>query len=197
MKFLSYPIIGILLISTLFLSGTHVKYAPHYFMAYIVQDGVVLPIDEHVVKVKKKPFVIVVDMPDKTGVFVNSSFHSSTFNSALKNAKTSSLRGFEEVAMYESWGNPWNEILISQNRPMYWFIDSKAKNRFSDYEHVNERYLCNRNVEVFYDTKEHLEIPAQQMDKSVYFTFLKFSVEGDNYRKKEVMRHEFKIEWVD
>jgi hypothetical protein len=197
MKKLSIQTISILVISMLFLSANHVKYAPHYFMAYIVQDGVILPIDEHVVKVKKKPFVIVLDMPDKSGVFVNAAFQSSTFNSALRNAETSSLKGFDEVAMYESWGNPLAEVLISQNRPMFWFIDSRANNRFSDYEHVNERYLCNRNVKVFYDTKEHVEIPIQQMRKPVFITFLKFSAEGENYRKKELMRHEFKIEWID
>ena len=197
MKLVFLKFLGILLISISFIGMAPSKYAPHYFMAYIVQDGIVLPIDKHVVKVKRKPFVIVLDMPDKTGVFVNAAFQSSTFNAALRNAEISSLKGFTTIAMYEGWGNPLNEILISPNQPSYWFIDSKLNNRFTDYEFVNERYLCNREVNVFYDTKSQKELSVEQMNKSVYFTFLKFTIEGDNYRKKEVMRHEFKIEWID
>ncbi len=177
--------------------GTVSKYTAHHFMAYIVQDGKQIPIENHIAKVKKAPFKVVVDMPDKTGVFVNISNEGGTFHSGLKNVSASKLKGFSKPAIYEYWKNSNKELLISKTKPNFWFIETAAKSRFSSYEKVNGRYICSREVEQLYDVDLHKKVPLGEVKGDVYFTFIKFEANGENIRNRELMRHNFKIKWID
>ena len=60
-------VIAIVLVSLLFVSASPVTklagYPKHHFNAYIIQDGKQLNIDQHVVRVKRAPFQIILDMP--------------------------------------------------------------------------------------------------------------------------------------
>lgn len=179
------------------LGATPPKFPAHHFKAYIVQDGQQLPIKYHVVQVKRKPFQIIVDMPDKEGVFVNASFSKNTYKNALKNVPFKDLNGFSEAAIYEVWKNPNKELLVSNTKPCFWFIESRLNHRFSDYEWVNKRYICTRQVDVIYDVNVHEEVDFKQLDAPMYLTFIKFKKIGEDFRGEELMRHEFKIEWVD
>jgi len=173
------------------------KFPAHHFKAYIVQDGKQLPINYHVVDVKRKPFQIVVDMPDKEGVFVNVSFSKNTYKNALKNVPFKDLNGFSEAAIYEVWKNPNNELLVSNTKPCFWFIESRLNHRFSDYEWVNNRYICTRQVNTIYDVNLHKEVDFRDLSTPMYLTFIKFKKIGDDFRGEELMRHEFKIQWID
>lgn len=173
------------------------KFPAHHFKAYIVQDGKQLPINYHVVDVKRKPFQIVVDMPDKEGVFVNVSFSKNTYKNALKNVPFKDLNGFSESAIYEVWKNPNNELLVSNTKPSFWFIESRLNHRFSDYEWVNNRYICTRQVNAIYDVNLHKEVDFRDLSTPMYLTFIKFKKIGDDFRGEELMRHEFKIQWID
>ena len=186
-----------LAIILLVINASFVTYPPHFFMAYIVQDGVRLPIDEHVVKVKKAPFKIVLDLPNKKGVFVHVSYNKTTYSKALRNGELASLPGFEKVAIYERWNNPERTLFMADQQPMYWFIESKSKSRFSNYEIINDRYICERKVSSIYDIDVHKNRSLSNMNSPVYITFMKFEEQDENYRYKELMRHEFKIDWVD
>ena len=180
-----------------FIQGTTSRTTPHHFMAYIIQDGKQLPIEKHVVQAKKSPFQIVIDMPETKGVFVSASFKPNTYNPALKNVEVSKLPGYKDVAIYELWKNPNNELFVEGSTPSFWFINSPSKHRFSYYEKINNRFICTREVEKFYDLDKHNEISFSKIKNSLYLTFVKFEREGDNYRSKELMRHNFKIEWID
>lgn len=166
-------------------------------MAYVVQDGKQIPIENHVALVRKAPFKIVVDMPDRNGVFVSISKEASTFQSGLKNIPASKLKGFSEPAIFEYWKNSSNELLISKTKPNFWFIESAAKSRFSSYEKVNGRFICSRDVQHLYDVDLHEEISLSEVKGDLYLTFIKFEVEGDNARSRELMRHNFKIKWME
>jgi hypothetical protein len=185
------------MVSSLFISANPAGYPKHHFNAYIIQDGKQLSIDQHVVKVKRAPFQIIVDMPDKKGVFVSASFFRDTFKQALRNVSSNDLPGFSKEALFELWKNPNNELLVSSNNPNFWFIETPANHRFSSYEYVNNRYLCSRTVDFIYDIDMHKNKSLANMDMSLYLTFIKFEPDEENYRSKELMRHEFKIEWVD
>lgn len=173
------------------------QYPAHHFSAYVVQDGKRLNINQHIVKVKRKPFDIVVDMPDKEGVFVSIAFNRKTYKAALDNVLWTDLLGFQNTALPELWGNPKGELLVSDFSPYYWYIDSKIFHKFTDYDRINNRYICHRRVEVLYDMDVHKYRPLDKIGMSLYLTFIKFKPEGDNARAEELMRHEFKIQWVD
>ena len=173
------------------------QYPPHHFSAYIVQDGKRLSTYHQVVKVKRKPFEIVVDMPDKEGVFVSIAFNRKTYNKALENGVWQDLLGFKNPALPELWGNPEKELLVSDFSPYYWYIESRLKNKFSGYDKINNRYVCSRTVDVLYDVDVHKQRPLETIGMSLYFTFIKFRVEEDNARAEELMRHHFKIQWID
>jgi hypothetical protein len=189
--------LGVLVCCGVGIQGTTSRVTGHHFKAYIIQNGIQLPIEQHVVKLKRAPFQIVVDMPDKEGVFISASFNSGTYKQALKNVSSSKLNSFSEVAIYELWKNPNNELFVEGTHPQFWFIDSPSKSRFNSYEKVNGRYICNRSVDHFYDMDAHIEIPVSETNRPLFLTFIKFSVEGENYRSQELMRHSFKVEWED
>jgi hypothetical protein len=167
------------------------------FSAYVLQNGVRIPIDQHIVKLKRSEFDIIVDMPNKEGVFINISYSSNTYNGALKNTPVNDLKGFTEVAFFELWKNQNQELLVSDIQPNFWFIDSRANHRFSSYEWVNNRYISTRKVSKIYDTNKNIGYNVTEAKKPLYLTFIQFDSEGDNFRKKELMRTEFKIEWID
>ncbi len=173
------------------------QYPEHHFAAYVMQDGVRLNTDHQVVKVKRKPFVIIVDLPDKEGVFVNISFNNNTFNQALENIPVRKLDGFKNTGLPELWRNPNGEIFVSDESPCYWFIETKYINKFSEYQYINKRYYCRREVFRFYDMDVHEEKHLYSMISPVYFTLIKFKSIEDNKRSSELMRHAFKIEWID
>lgn len=167
------------------------------FSAYIMQDGKRLEINQHVVQVKRKTFNVVVDMPDQNGVFVSVAFNHKTFKNALKNIPAEHLPGFSNSAMSEKWLNQNNELMVSDFSPNYWFIDSRLEHRFTDYEIINDRYWCYRTVDILYDADVKKQRELSKVEMPLYLTFITFSKDGDNSRANELMRHEFKIEWVD
>lgn len=171
--------------------------AKHHFSAYIMQDGQQIPIDQHIAKVRRAPFSIVIEMQDKEGVFVSGSFNSSTYSQAIKNIPSNKLEGFKKEAIYELWKNPDNELLIEGQNPNFWFIDSPTEHRFSSYEKVNGWIICERKVSHFYDLEKHQRLELSNVSKPLYLNFIKFKQEGENYRSLELMRHGFKIEWID
>lgn len=177
--------------------GSHTRNNPYRFSAYIVQNGKQLYIDEHVVKVKKEPFQIVMDLPDRDGIFVNASFSDKTFNQLLTNVPWKKISGFSEVAIQEVWNNPTGELMVSKTRPSYWFIHSEKHHRFTSYEFLNERYLCIRDVNFLYDMETKKEVAIKDVNRPLYLGFIKFATLEDNRRASEIMRHEFKIEWID
>ena len=177
--------------------GSHTLNNPYRFSAYIVQDGEKLYIDEHVVKVKKAPFQIVMDLPDREGVFVNASFSEKTFNQLLTNVRWEKISGFSKVAIQEVWNNPTGELIVSKTQPCYWFIHSERHHRFTSYEHLNERYMCIRDVNFFYDLENKKEVAIEDVNTPLYLGFIKFATLGENRRASEIMRHELKIEWIE
>ena len=187
----------LLFISLLSINASNTDVVPHYFMAYVIQGGKQLYIDKHVVKVKKAPFQVVVDMFEKDGVFVYASFNGETYEKGIQNTSVQNLYGFKNTAIYEVWKNPNEELCIDGNSPNFWFIDSPTKHRFTSYENINGRYLCVRNINHFYNMKTGQEIDVKNVNGPLYFTFIKFKQEGANYRSKELMRHGFKIELED
>lgn len=193
-----FQTIGFALFFGIFMLGaTTIPSSENHFSAYLVQNGKQLPIDHHVVKAKKAPFQIVVDMSDKEGVFVNISFSKETYAKALKNVNADQLPGFSKVAIYENWNNPMNELLVSTTQPNFWFVETPAKSKFNSHQNINNRYLCIRKAECIYDLDLHQNMPIEKLKKPLYFSFIKFTAQGDNFRWKELMRHNFRIEWVD
>tara|TARA_R110002050_G_scaffold297339_2_gene458633 strand:+ start:49555 stop:50184 length:630 start_codon:yes stop_codon:yes gene_type:complete len=189
--------VGVIVLIGLGLTSFTAHYPKSNFSAYIIQNGKRLPIDKHVVQLKREPFEVVVDMPDKNGVFVNVSFNAGTYNGALRNVQVADLKGFQNVAMYEVWKNPNQELLVSDDQPSYWFIDSRINHRFSYYDWVNNRYIGTREVQYVYDVNMNIKYEIKDVKKSLYLTFIQFYTENENYRAKELMRHEFKIEWIN
>lgn len=187
--------IGLAAIVVLLFNGTTRYISPNHFIAYIVQDGKQLPIDNHIVKAKKAPFKIVIEMQDTKGVFVSASLHSSTYNQSARNVAPDKLPGFRDVAIYEVWKNPTNELIIEGKMPNFWFIESPSKHRFTSYEKVNGSYVCSRNVKSLYDIEKQSSVSLETISKPLYLTFIKFKPEAEDYRSEELMRHGFKIEW--
>lgn len=190
-KVLIISVLGVMCI------GAIPSYEEVRFSTYIVQNGKRLEVNQHVVEVKRSSFEIVFDMPDSEGVFVNTSFNPKTYQQVLSNIAVKNIQGFKSTAMAEMWRNPNGELLVSDNKPSFWFIDSAKKHRFSSYHKVNERFLCERHVDVLYDVDNHKGITLSSVIQPLYLSFIKYIPNSEGTRGREMMRHELKIVWVD
>ena len=190
-KVLIISVIGIICI------GANSSYEEVRFSTYIVQNGKRLEINQHVVEVKRASFEIVFDLPDSEGIFVNSSFNPKTYQQVLSNVPVKSISGFSKTAMVEMWKNPNGELLISNTKPSFWFINSAKEHRFSSYHKLNERFICTRKVAVLYDVDNHKEIKLSEVNLPLYLSFIKYIPNSENSRGREMMRHELKIVWTD
>lgn len=185
----------ILLFSYCALNGQSVQ--GNRFSAYILQYGKKVDIKNHALSINRDTFEIVVDAPDRGGVFVHVSFHDSTFVAVRDNRPFNSIPNFQSPAIFEMWRNPLNELLICEKQPQYWFIDSPHKHRFNHYELRNGRYVCTKVISQVYDVDFQTVIPLEMLDAPIYLSFVSFRFSEDNRRAEEIMRHELVINWKD
>jgi hypothetical protein len=165
------------------------------FSAYVMQYGKKVPIQDHALTLARDSFSVVIDMPTKEGVFVHASFNSDTYYMVLDNVPYAQIPNFQPVALFEMWNNPYQELIVTNERPQYWFIESSKKHRFSYYNNINGRYLCVKNVHQLYDPEQQMVVPLNQVKQPLFLSFISFSTAGGNRRVDEIMRHELIIRW--
>lgn len=190
--------IGIIIILLCSYTAIHAQMVQgNRFSAYVVQHGKKIEIKDHALTIYRDTFEIVVDAPNRGGVFVHVSFYDSTFVAVRDNKPFNKISNFQSPAIFEMWGNPYHELLICENKPQYWFIDSPRKHRFNHYEQRNGRYLCTKVIGQVYDVDYQTVIPLMMLDVPLYLSFVSFRLSGDDRRAEEIMRHEFMINWKD
>lgn len=195
MHLVKNTILLILLLGQLISHGQSVQ--GNRFSAYIKQHNKQIEIVDHQLFIQRDTFEIVVDLPTKYGVFVHASFYDSTMIQVRDNRIFSEISNFQSPAIFEMWRNPFNELLICDSKPQYWFIESSQKHRFSSYENRNGRLYCVKKIAQFYDLEHQTVIPLAMIDSPIFVSFISFSPAGDDRRSEEIMRHEFVIRWLD
>lgn len=169
------------------------------YKVFFHQEGEKIEIADHQVFLKKKPFVIEIEMSKKMGIFLHASFKAKTYKMAIKNEHIGKLQVFNEKGMIEEKHNPNKTLLINDDAPSYWFYSSEDNNRFDrtvkdEYSHqVN----CFRTVKTMIDQNSNEIIEVEEAFEPVYMVFMATEVGNNSINKIEVQREFIEINWID
>ncbi|MCU0428988.1 MAG: hypothetical protein MUF42_03370 [Cytophagaceae bacterium] len=166
------------------------------FHVLIEQGGVIITPNNGEINLKKGEFNIVFELSEPMGVLVNGSFQETTYERAVKGKPKSDLPGFENTGMAEGLLNPDKEIFISNDAPNYWFYDDKENNRFNSVEVVNEKLICKRIIQNFYEVETKKNIKVENVSKPLYLVFISYRQGKSIVDEIETKREWVKINWI-
>lgn len=141
-----------------------------------------------VIKLKKEPFVIAVELNKLDGVFVNSSFDSVVYQGALQR----NLPDFQTIGWKVSVETEFNkdqELLIQdQESYCYWFYDPKEYDwhRFdSVIVRKGSTIIGTKTVRQFYSLDQGKNLTLMEIPKKLYLTF--FSINGSFNKENAIL----------
>lgn len=206
MKFIKISLTILILISIMTLNvykDNHHALASgeKHFAIEIMQDGKEIPIRGHYVKLKKKPFTLIVYLTDKkdSNILVNASFDPGSFENARTGKNINEIAGFEETGMAEESMNKDRTLMISKSAPHYWYYESYKDHRFNGITRMNGELKCRRTVEKIMirdTTREYVDIEKINQNE-IYFVFMKAKWNKDFTKRTELQRDYLKIMFVD
>ncbi|MGE5528801.1 MAG: hypothetical protein ACM3X6_06635 [Patescibacteria group bacterium] len=115
------------------------------FTVGVEQDGKAARIRDHQVKLRKKPFVLVINLPEPGGVYVHASLDPGCFMNARARKSLAEVTNPGNVAA-ESAFNPDKLLYLGGNITQYWYYASEADHRFDTAVRKGEAIVCRRTV---------------------------------------------------
>ena len=176
----------------------HATEDPKFEISFVQNGQTIKPV-HGVIKLKKQPFAVQVDMTKKMHLMVAASQKSKVYKTAMKNEHIHEMSIFAEKGMVEGKFNPEKNILLSDKQPNYWYFSTEKSNRFDKtvVDEYSTKVTCTRTVTHFtvYDSKE--EIDVSEIVREVYLVFITTKVGNNSLDKIEVQRLPVKIEWEE
>ena len=179
MKKLIKPLIFLILLGITCVSfAVEAKERKDYFSVSIQQDGKIIPIKDHTVRLKKKPFTILLYFPkiDDINIYVNASRSSESYNAARQGKPMEEIPGFhEKFGMAEYRFNRERTLMLSKSAPHYWYYSKDDDHRFDEVYPKDGKWLCRRiaaNI-MNRDTKRDYKNIENFDGNRLYMVFLK------------------------
>lgn len=208
-RFVSTKIIGIFLIAvlgavfTFYITSANYETTPSnqtpYFKVAIQQSGKVMPIKDHVVQIKKKPFTLVIVFPSPQGILVNSSFDPESYDAARAGKSFSEIPGFLEFGMAEDQFNTNKDLILTKTAPQYLYYESDDDSRFDQVLHKNNAILAGRMVKFLSVSDEEGNLKKTPISKAksnaIYMVFADTRWNDDYTEQTELHRDFLKIEF--
>lgn len=156
-----------------------------YFSVAVEQDGKPVPIIDHEVTLKKKPFTILFAFPkiNDINIMVSVSEKSDSFDAAKSGKPVKEIKGFEEFfGMAEGLFNESRTLMLSETAYHYWYYLKDSDHRFDEIYYRDGKWVCKRISANLMDrdtTRNYKDIENFPGD-ALYFVFLKGDY-TDNY----------------
>ncbi|HOW80925.1 MAG TPA: hypothetical protein PK573_00060 [Spirochaetota bacterium] len=167
----------------------------HFKIAF-EQDGVIRDAENNVVKLRKKPFTVIVSFAESDGLFVSASLKADSYLAAINGEKLEDIAGFSGPGLEEELFNKDETLALSATIPNYWNYTSDSDHRFSEIIVKPDVLLCRRNVSrlnlVDYRKKTDL---VDLKETEIYLVFMKIEWNKDFSRKIEIKRECVKLEF--
>jgi len=165
------------------------------FKIAIEQEGLTTDSLKSEIQLKKKPFKIIIDMPQPLGLLINASFVSTTWEMAKNGKVLKYMPGFQNTGMADENKNPNKEILISDDSPNYWFFDNKESHRFDEVVQNGNWLMCKREIERLFIVENQSYVNIQDMHQPLYLVFITYDWVNDFQDRLEKQRKWLKIDW--
>ncbi len=177
-------------------AAVHATEDPKFKISF-VQNGKKTTVNHGVIKLKKQPFAIEIEMSKKMHLMVAASQKSKVYKTAMKNEHIHEMSIFAEKGMIEAKFNPEKNVLLSDKQPNYWYFSTAKSNRFDKVveDEYSTKVTCTRTVTHFTVNDSKEEIDVSEIIREVYLVFITTKVGDNSLDKIEVQRLPVKIEW--
>ena len=169
-----------------------------YFSVGIEQDGKSIPIKDHEVILKKKPFTLLFTFPkiDDINIAVNVSEKAESYEAAKSGNPVKEIKGFDEMfGMAEYRFNKSRTLMLSETASHYWYYIKDNDHRFDEVYPSDGKWICKRMTANLMDRdtgrtyKDIENFPGE----ALYFVFLKGTITDDYKEIIEKQRDYLKI----
>ncbi|HOK92533.1 MAG TPA: hypothetical protein PLN03_06905 [Spirochaetota bacterium] len=165
---------------------------------FIKQDGLLLPVSESTVELRKMPFSIVVRFSKPGSIMLNASLSSETFNNALSGHQVNSLRGFKKTAIDEEPFNKSKALYISTETPQVWYYTDDSDHSFNSTEKIENYTICTREISflIDYDSgNKQIEI-TKLKENFIYLVIISFDWNEDFTQIREKDRKLLRLKFI-
>jgi len=163
------------------------------FDVQFIQDGIEAPIDGGIVKLKKTPFSIFLNMREVDGVYLNA---TTAYDQKYEDDNTfDNLDDIYPKIMAEPAFNQDRELFLSRDNYCYWFYDENLDwHRLSDVQIQGDQIVGEKVIQNFFFPEMSKKIRVDNIIEDVYLFF--FALDDkleDGFQLRQ--RQYIKVEW--
>ncbi|MGE5598633.1 MAG: hypothetical protein ACM3XS_04575, partial [Bacteroidota bacterium] len=165
------------------------------FFLSVEQDGRQVPIENRRVRLRKRPFVLVIYLRGLDGLLVNCSSRSTSFTAAAEGRPLREMPWYNGEALLEGYGNGAQEIAVMEDRFHYWFYANAHSHRFDldGLRAAGEWTACRRTISrVRYGARQSAMPIESYPEDILYITMVKSGLPS---RFHEVSSYQ--AEWLE
>ena len=161
--------------------------APTERMVGVEQDGAPRPIDDGVVRLRRAPFVVLVNLPPGDFLLFGASEDPGVGRLAQSGAELSTIAPFRATGMAEGYWNEDRHVFLADHAPSAWFEQEDYARFDAPCEQTPGGWRCRRTVEQLIEVRQPRHeaprlAPRRVEDPSlskVYFVFARTNRTGE------------------
>lgn len=164
----------------------------HFLIAF-EQDGAILPIENHQVKLRKSPFAILVYFTGADSLFVHADAARKTFDLAAGGSTVAELPGFQESEIPENLYNKDETLFLSSVSPGFWKYTSEKEHNFSTVKQENNVIVCRRIITSLTEfDQDNKNTPIKKINfENIFLSMIKMEWNEDYSKRIELKRQYF------
>jgi len=163
------------------------------FILGVEQDGRMLPIRDHQVVLKRKPFVIVVVFPVPDAVLVSASLRPDSFEAARRGEPFSAIPGFAGTRARQELFNRDKTLVVGDDVHQNWQYSSEKVHNFDSVTTRDRALFCRRTVAKYQLSGRQAEDIATIDSPAVYLVFIARQWSPSPANRPEKQREVLKI----
>ncbi len=183
-------------------SSTETKNARPPFEHFLIafeQDGAILPVENHQVKLRRAPFAIIIYFTGTDSIFVHASPERKTLDLTAEGKPLSELPGFSESEIPENLYNRDETLFLSEKSPGFWKYTSEREHNFTSVKQENNVIVCRRIITSLtdHDADDRVTPLEKTGLENIFLSTIKMEWNEDYSKKIELKRRYFILSFID
>jgi len=155
------------------------------FIVAVEQDGKRVMLNDHQVRLARRPFTIILVFPKWTGVMVNASDRSEMAAAVQAGRSVSTVLPLPRRGLPEDLANPRKCIFVTEKGFNYWYYFGRGKSSFDEVIQAEREFVCKRRIASFAADNAAAARPLTQLPKrELYLTFVSVKWSGNQRVQK-------------